>query len=316
MPDDWSIEEVVENGHIFSVEITEHLRGLFDHEGINWELEQVMDSFIYGGKNKYAGRKVWDSDEGYDIQKKTGLPRLKMSGIALRKKGTSKIGKEVLEGCIDILFDEPNPKGYNAMVNYVHSRYDDILTGEVPVRDLIQSKQLGMDIPHSYIRTGTDYETSKATGNKVWFTKPCDCGQCPQGVTYSPNGKNAIANYEQGLELWRILSNPFCGAAWYNDFISDGEYYPILGKGDSFYYIFAKNGANLMPAKKVGRNGRYSGVIACVELEQIEDYAIDYEACAEIFMVNHVKWLFDIAGKDHNEVYRRRIPIERYLTTL
>jgi DNA polymerase elongation subunit (family B) len=209
------------------------------------EPEMIMDRFYIPRRNKYAGRIVWQPGTGatpFDIATKPVDARIKMQGLAAKATNTAKIGKTVQFDSIKMIWDEAEPL---AVLSHLQTIVDDVRNGVTPVEDLVARASLGQ-----------------------WLPSSNENGHYDAAAT----NESARADAKDGSDkCYANLSGDKKGAAWHNIVLAN-DVYLKLDKGDSYNFIFVKDGPTWIPE---------GGYVAFHDLSQIEDYTIDIDTIIE-----------------------------------
>jgi hypothetical protein len=297
MGDDKTVEECVTEGKEVCTRLNEAMNEAFG-EGIIWEFENFFDRFLLIKTNGYAGRKAWDikyeteTMTGFDVQNQPFEARLKVQGLALRKVNTAKVGRDIQTTALNMIFSDISQR---ELLAYFSTIFDRVVNGEVPIEDIQARASLKKHLPHPH---------------------RCGCGKCPHipktnekpGKDYDHNKEAYIIQrdrvaweqYTNGMPTWRILDKERAAAAWHNEFLADRKYLPIE-KDDNFWWVTVKNSPIAVPARAtalplrggVAKNRNHTGVVGYRNKEQIDAFDIDYAACAESHVINHIKVLLE-----------------------
>lgn len=243
--DDKSIEECAETAQELGKILTKICQEEVKSDALVVEPEMIMDRFYLPRRNKYAGRIVWQPGTGetpYDIATRPVDARIKMQGLAAKATNTAKVGKTVQLDSIKMIWDEADPQDVLA---HLKSLIADVRSGETPVEDLVARASLGQWLP-----SNTDnWHYNEAATNKQ----------------ARPDAK------DESDKCYSNLSGDKKGAAWHNIVLAN-ETFPKLDKGDSYNFIFVKDGPTWIPE---------GGYVAFHDLSQIKDYTIDLDTIIE-----------------------------------
>ena len=243
--DDKSIEECAVIAEQLGEALTKICQEEVKSKAMVVEAEMIMDSFYLPRRNKYAGRIVWQPGTGatpFDIATKPVDARIKMQGLAAKATNTAKIGKTVQFDSIKMIWDEAAPL---AVLSHLQTIVDDVRNGVTPVEELVARASLGQ-----------------------WLPSSNENGHYDAAAT----NESARADAKDGSDkCYANLSGDKKGAAWHNIVLAN-DAYPKLDKGDSYNFIFVKDGPTWIPE---------GGYVAFHDLSQIEDYTIDIDTIIE-----------------------------------
>jgi DNA polymerase elongation subunit (family B) len=243
--DDKSIEECAVIAEHLGEVLTKICQEEVQSKAMVVEPEMIMDRFYIPRRNKYAGRIVWQPGTGatpFDIATKPVDARIKMQGLAAKATNTAKIGKTVQFDSIKMIWDEAEPL---AVLSHLQTIVDDVRNGVTPVEDLVARASLGQ-----------------------WLPSSNENGHYDAAAT----NESARADAKDGSDkCYANLSGDKKGAAWHNIVLAN-DVYLKLDKGDSYNFIFVKDGPTWIPE---------GGYVAFHDLSQIEDYTIDIDTIIE-----------------------------------
>ena len=243
--DDKSIEECAETAQELGKILTKICQEEVKSDALVVEPELIMDRFYLPRRNKYAGRIVWQPGTGstpFDIATKPVDARIKMQGLAAKATNTAKIGKTVQLDSIKMIWDEADPQDVLA---HLKSLIADVKSGKTPVEDLVARASLGQ-----------------------WLPPNSDNWHYNEGATNKQARPDAKDDSDK---CYTNLSGDKKGAAWHNIVLAN-ETFPKLDKGDSYNFVFVKDGPTWIPE---------GGYVAFHDISQIKDYTIDLDTIIE-----------------------------------
>ncbi len=243
--DDKSIEECAETAQELGRILTKICQKEVKSDALVVEPEMIMDRFYLPRRNKYAGRIVWQPGTGetpYDIASRPVDARIKMQGLAAKATNTAKIGKKVQLDTIKTIWDGWEPE---TILYRLQNLIAEVRRGIIPVEDLVARASLGQWLPSN----SDNWHYNEAATNKQ----------------ARPDAK------DESDKCYSNLSGDKKGAAWHNIVLAN-ETFPKLDKGDSYNFIFVKDGPTWIPE---------GGYVAFHDLSQIKDYTIDIDTIIE-----------------------------------
>lgn len=294
--DDKSIEQCAEEAQQLGKILTKICQEEVKSDALVVEPEMIMDRFYLPRRNKYAGRIVWQPGTGetpFDIASRPVDSRIKMQGLAAKATNTSKVGKTVQLDSIKMIWEEATP---DEVLAHLQDLVDRVRSGEVSTEDLISRGRLGKWLPSR--------NTLESLPNIVRVPVLDDDGSDMMepatdeegNIVYKKNGKPKMVKVYEEVDAtayhygkaatnksarpdardesdqsYTALSGNQKGAAWHNIVLAD-DTFPKMDRGDSFGYLFVKDGPTWIPE---------GGYVAFHDLSQVEDYTIDLDTIIE-----------------------------------
>jgi len=243
--DDKSIEECAVIAEHLGEVLTKICQEEVQSKAMVVEPELIMDRFYIPRRNKYAGRIVWQPGSGetpYAIGSRPVDARIKMQGMEAKATNTSKVGRTVQLDSIKMIWDGAPPQ---QVLDHLLTMIEEVRSGKVPTADLVARASLGQWLPSS---NENGHYDAAATNESARADAKDDSDKC-----------------------YSNLSGDKKGAAWHNIVLAN-DVYPKLDRGDSYNFIFVKDGPTWIPE---------GGYVAFHDLSQIEDYTIDIDTIIE-----------------------------------
>lgn len=148
-----------------------------DVHGFEIGLETVYDPFVMGDTKKmYAGNIVWSEGKWQVDKEGNPSPVFSVAGVPGIKSDAAPITRDITEALLKAILSHAQPL---ELIEYVRTTYDGVMSGEVPISDIIKAVTLNLDpddpdpeIQSNYIVKAvkhgrTMYEFDYAVGAKV-----------------------------------------------------------------------------------------------------------------------------------------------------
>ena len=184
-----------------------------------------------------------------------------MQGLAAKATNTAKIGKTVQLDSIKMIWDDADPQDVLA---HLQSLIADVRSGKTPVEDLVARASLGQWLPPN-----------------------------SENAHYNAGATNKSARpdaRDESDKCYSNLSGDKKGAAWHNVVLANDSF-AKLDKGDSYNFIFVKDGPTWIPE---------GGYAAFHDLSQIEDYTIDLDTIIEKNIISKLDHILSGIGLSNN----------------
>jgi DNA polymerase elongation subunit (family B) len=271
MPKEWTKEKVLDESQRLAKTLTTHVQKEVRSDKVVVELEAIMDRFFIAKKNRYAGRKVWDDKKGFKVMEydinEDPWARIKMSGFEAKHTNTAPVGRDIqIESLKDIFDGVPE----NRIRRRARKLVREVISGEIDKEMLVANAKVGKHLPHHLNWHGEETD--------------CDCGSCPAPKT-GDESQDEDACYVDNFWISKM-------SKWYNSTIcsNDGE---LIQKGDSISWTLAIDGPTGIPA---------GGYVAFRDIDEINEYVLDYEALAERHVRKKMENIYSGMGWDIREL--------------
>lgn len=280
--DDKTAEECGKLSIELAAHLTELMQEKLQSEAVEVEAEVLMDRFYLPRRNRYAGRIIWDPalTDPHSIAKLPVGSRIKMQGLEAKHANTAVVGRDAQVGALHLIWDDNPPE---VVLKYLQSHIDDIRNGKFTIEEMSARGRLGKwlpsDIEHPLLKNGATNPNAR------------------------PDSK------DEDDQCYKNLGGHQKGAAWYNVVLSS-DAYPVIDKGDSYYYTFAKDGPTWIP---------HGGYISFQNPEQISDYMLDIDLIIEknvISKLDHILYGLGLSNemlRGYNKTGNSHMSIEDYL---
>ena len=194
------------------------------------------------------------------------------------------------------------------VLEYVKGLINSVRQGDLPKEHLLARARLGKwltNFSEDLVPKAEDGKRAEAhhplCNNRRSYSyvdksgkdKKCECSRWYGAPNhYLPGATNEDAKPSSSaheLGCYSFLDGTSRAASWHNIMLAD-DVYPVLDKGDSFYYTFVQGGPTWIP------NGGY---VAFHDVSQIENYQLDINRIIEKNIIDKLDHIFYGIGLDN-----------------